>query len=177
MTAGNASQLSDGAAALVVCSAQAVARFGLRVLCECVAFADAAKAPAEFTTAPALAIPKALSRAGVEMGDVDVFEINEAFSVVALANAKLLGIEADKCNVYGGAVAMGHPLGCSGARIVVTLMNALRRRGGKYVVHLQCRRRRERAGDSQLCGAARQAVTWEGFYFLILVTCWMAAHT
>ena len=110
-------------------------KHGLTPLVEIISTADAAKAPVEFTTAPALAIPKAMANAGLKMEDLDerdYFEINEAFAVVALANAKLLGIPMERVNIYGGAVALGHPLGCSGARIVVTLINALKQKKGRY---------------------------------------------
>lgn len=119
VTAGNASKLNDGAAALLVMSKRAAKRRGLEPLCEIVAFADAQTDPVHFTTAPALAIPKALERAQMGIDDIDLFEINEAFSVVALANAKLLDIDVLKqLNIHGGAVALGHPIGASGARIV-----------------------------------------------------------
>ena len=106
------------------------AELGLTVFATVEAYADAAQDPARFTTAPALAIPKALAKAGYELADVDLFEINEAFAVVALANMALLGIDAERVYVNGGAVSLGHPLGCSGARILVTLVAALRARGG-----------------------------------------------
>merc|ERR1712086_51995 len=125
VTAGNASSLADGASALVLMSEAKALELGVKVLARVVGYADAARAPVEFTVAPALAIPKALAKAGIEIGQVDLFEINEAFSVVALANQQMLGIADDSVNVHGGAVALGHPLGCSGARIVVTLIHAL----------------------------------------------------
>eukprot|EP01083_Nonionella_stella_P021279 59025_1 len=137
VTAGNASQLSDGAACIIVCNEDALRKYNLKPLVRIISYADAAKEPIEFTTAPAIAIPKALDNAGLSMTDMngnDYFEINEAFSVVALANSKLLGIRKDRLNVYGGAVALGHPLGCSGARIVVTLINTLKQRNGRYGV-------------------------------------------
>ena len=104
---------------------------GIKPLAKILGWGDAAQAPNKFTTAPALAIPKALKHAGIKKEDVDVFEINEAFSVVALANMKLLGITDENVNVHGGAVALGHPLGASGARIVVTLLGALKAKKGK----------------------------------------------
>ncbi|EOD53181.1 putative acetyl- acetyltransferase protein [Neofusicoccum parvum UCRNP2] len=131
VTAANASPLSDGAAALVLASQSAVDKHGLKPIAMIRGWGDAAQNPSKFTTAPALAIPKALEHAGVGIGDIDAFEINEAFSVVALANMKLCGIGWDKINLHGGAVALGHPLGCSGARIVVTLLGVLRTKKGK----------------------------------------------
>ncbi|URE35537.1 ABC1 family [Musa troglodytarum] len=122
VTAGNASSISDGAAALVLVSGKKALELGLRVIAKIRGSADAAHAPELFTTAPALAIPKAISNAGLEASQVDYYEINEAFSVVALANQKLLSLPSDKVNVHGGAVSLGHPLGCSGARILVTLL-------------------------------------------------------
>ncbi|KAK7545543.1 acetyl-CoA acetyltransferase IB [Phyllosticta citricarpa] len=131
VTAANASPLSDGAAAVVLASEAAVKAHGLKPIAKIRGWGDAAQNPSKFTTAPALAIPKALKHAGVEQSAVDFFEINEAFSVVALANMKLLGITEDKVNVHGGAVALGHPLGGSGARIVTTLLGVLREKKGK----------------------------------------------
>merc|ERR1712129_545484 len=135
VTAGNASQLSDGAAAIIVCSGEALKRFNLTPLVEILSTADASCAPVQFTTAPSIAIPKAMQRAGLSMSDLDdrdYFEINETFSVVAIANANLLKIDRNRLNVYGGAVSLGHPLGCSGARIIVTLINALQSNDGRY---------------------------------------------
>ncbi len=131
VTAPNASPLSDGAAALVLVSESFLKSQNLKPLAKILGWADAAQQPSKFTTAPALAIPKALAHAGIKKEDVDVFEINEAFSVVALANMKLLGLSEEKVNLHGGAVAMGHPLGCSGARIVTTLLGVMRAKGGK----------------------------------------------
>jgi len=131
VTAPNASPLSDGAAAIVLVSEEKLKSLKLKPLAKILGWGDAAKAPNKFTTAPALAIPKALKHAGVKQEDVDAFEINEAFSVVALANTKLLGISPDKVNIHGGAVALGHPLGASGARIVTTLLGVLRANKGK----------------------------------------------
>lgn len=131
VTAPNASPLSDGAAAVVLCSEAALKKYNLKPLAKILGWGEAAKAPSKFTTAPALAIPKALKHAGVRQDDVDAFEINEAFSVVALANMKLLGLSEEKVNVHGGAVVLGHPLGGSGARIVTTLLGVLRERKGK----------------------------------------------
>jgi len=134
VTAANASTLNDGAAALVLMSADKAAELGLRPLARILGYADAQQAPEWFTTAPAKAIPLALKRAGKNIEDVDFFEINEAFSVVSLANNQELGLAEDQVNVNGGAVAMGHPLGASGARIVVTLISVLNQRNGKIGV-------------------------------------------
>ena len=131
VTAPNASPLSDGAAAVVLVSEAKLQELNIKPLAKILGWGDAAKAPSKFTTAPALAIPKALKHAGVKLGDVDAFEINEAFSVVALANMKLLGLTDEKVNVHGGAVAIGHPLGASGARIVTTLLGVLKAKNGK----------------------------------------------
>lgn len=134
VTAGNASSISDGAAALVLVSGEKALKLGLQVIAKITGYADAAQAPELFTTAPALAIPKAISNAGLEASQIDYYEINEAFAVVALANQKLLGLNPERVNVHGGAVSLGHPLGCSGARILVTLLGVLRQRNGKYGV-------------------------------------------
>lgn len=131
VTPANASPLSDGAAAVVLASEDYVKKHNLKPIAKILGWGDAAKAPSKFTTAPALAIPKALAHAGVKQDDVDAFEINEAFSVVALANMKLLGLEEGKVNLHGGAVALGHPLGASGARIVTTLLGVLREKKGR----------------------------------------------
>ncbi|KAK4946117.1 erg10, acetyl-CoA C-acetyltransferase [Elasticomyces elasticus] len=131
VTAANASPLSDGAAALVLVSEAVLKSQNLKPMAKILGWGDAAKDPSKFTTAPALAMPKALKHAGVEMDKVDAFEINEAFSVVALANMKILGLSEDKVNLHGGAVALGHPLGGSGARIVTTLLGVLREKKGK----------------------------------------------
>nr|ALD84318.1 acetyl-CoA acetyltransferase 2 [Morus alba] len=138
VTAGNASIISDGAAAFVLVSGEKALQLGLQVIAKIKGFADAAQAPELFTTAPALAIPKAISNAGLKASQIDYYEINEAFSVVALANQKLLGLEPEKLNVHGGAVSLGHPLGCSGARILVTLLGVLRHKNGKYGVGAIC---------------------------------------
>lgn len=134
VTAANASTLNDGAAALVLMSAEKAAELGLKPLAKILAYADAQQAPEWFTTAPSKAIPLALSRANLSTTDVDYFEINEAFSVVSLANNKELDLNEDKVNVNGGAVAIGHPLGASGARIVVTLLSVLAQNNGKIGV-------------------------------------------
>ncbi|RVX08146.1 putative acetyl-CoA acetyltransferase, cytosolic 2 [Vitis vinifera] len=139
VTAGNASSISDGAAALVLVSGEKALQLGLSVIAKIAGYADAAQAPELFTTAPALAIPKAISNAGLEASQIDYYEINEAFAVVALANQKLLGLSpVRKVNVHGGAVSLGHPLGCSGARILVTLLGVLRQKDGKYGVGGVC---------------------------------------
>ncbi|XP_072971022.1 acetyl-CoA acetyltransferase 2-like isoform X2 [Typha angustifolia] len=138
VTAGNASSISDGAAALVIVSGQKALELGLQVIAKITGYADAAQAPELFTTAPALAIPKAISNASLTASQVDYYEINEAFSVVALANQKLLGLLPEKVNVHGGAVSLGHPLGCSGARILVTLLGVLRQKNGKVGVAGVC---------------------------------------
>ncbi|WP_316839924.1 acetyl-CoA C-acyltransferase [Pedobacter gandavensis] len=130
VTAANASTLNDGAAALVLMSADKAKELGLKPLAKILSYADAQQAPEWFTTAPAKAIPLALKKAGKNISDVDYFEINEAFSVVSLANNKLLELDAEKVNVNGGAVAIGHPLGASGARIVVTLLAVLAQNNG-----------------------------------------------
>lgn len=132
VTAANASTLNDGASALVLASKEAVEQHGLTPIAKVVSYADAAQAPEWFTTAPAKALPIALGKAGLSNNDIDFWELNEAFSVVGLANIKLLGIDAAKVDVNGGAVALGHPLGSSGSRIIVTLINVLKQNGGKY---------------------------------------------
>ncbi|KAI1434111.1 acetyl-CoA acetyltransferase [Xylaria sp. CBS 124048] len=134
VTAANAAPLNDGAAALVLMSEAKVKELGVTPIAKILGWGDAAREPERFTTAPSLAIPKALKHAGITDKDVDFYEINEAFSVVALANMKLLGISADKVNVFGGSVAIGHPLGCSGARIITTLTTVLREKKGKIGV-------------------------------------------
>lgn len=131
VTAANASTINDGAACIILASEEKVKELGLTPIAEVVSFADAAHEPEYFTTAPAKALPIALDRAGCSIGDVDAFELNEAFSVVALVNNKLMNLDPAKVNVNGGAVALGHPLGASGARILVTLINVLKQNGGK----------------------------------------------
>ena len=129
VTAANASTLNDGASAVVLASEEAVAKHGLKPLAKILATADAAQAPEWFTTAPSLALPKALDKAGLGKEDIDLWELNEAFSVVGIANNQELGLNPECVNVHGGAVALGHPLGSSGSRIVVTLIHALKDRG------------------------------------------------
>lgn len=131
VTAANASTINDGAAALVLMSAEKAAELHLTPLAKIKSYADAAQEPKWFTTAPAKALPKALSKAGIALEEVDFFEFNEAFSVVGLANMKLLGLDDSNVNVNGGAVSLGHPLGCSGARIVVTILHVLTQNSGK----------------------------------------------
>ncbi|MEZ4840754.1 MAG: acetyl-CoA C-acyltransferase [Flavobacteriaceae bacterium] len=130
VTAANASTLNDGAAALVIMSKEKANELNLKPLATIKGYADASLEPEWFTIAPAKALPKALDKASVSLNDVDYFEFNEAFSVVGLANTKLLGLDPSKVNVNGGAVSLGHPLGCSGARIVVTLINVLKQNDG-----------------------------------------------
>lgn len=134
ITAPNAAPINDGASALVLVSEKKLKELGLKPLAKILGWGDAAKAPNEFTTAPALAIPKAIKHAKIDASKVDFYEINEAFSVVALANMKILGLDADKVNVHGGSVAIGHPLGCSGARIIATLIGVLRENKAKIGV-------------------------------------------
>jgi len=134
VTAANASTLNDGAAAVLLMSREKADELGIKPLARIRGFADAEQAPEWFTTTPSIAIPKALKNAGLEAKDVDFYEINEAFSVVSLANNKLLNLEGTKVNVYGGAVSLGHPLGASGARIVTTLLSVLQQEGGKIGV-------------------------------------------
>lgn len=132
VTAANASTLNDGASALVLMSKEKMEELGLKPLAKIVSYADAAQAPEWFTTAPAKALPIALKKANLETSDIDFFEFNEAFSVVGLANNKILGLDASKVNINGGAVSLGHPLGSSGSRIIVTLINVLKQNNGKY---------------------------------------------
>lgn len=131
VTAANASTINDGAAALVLMSEEKAQSLGLKPLAYIKSYADAAQEPKWFTTSPAKALPKALDKAGLTVADVDFFEFNEAFAVVGLANAQILGLDNDKINVNGGAVSLGHPLGCSGARIIVTLINVLNQNNAK----------------------------------------------
>ncbi len=131
VTAGNASSLNDGAAALVLTTRKLATERGLPILASITAQAQAAQAPEWFTTAPAVAISRALEKAGLGKDDIDLFEINEAFAVVSLINNRLLGLDAEKVNVYGGAVALGHPIGASGARLLVTLLYALAHRNAR----------------------------------------------
>ncbi len=134
VTAANASTINDGAAALVLVSEEKLKELGLTPLARIAGFADAEQEPNWFTTTPTIAVPKAIKMAGLSQNDMDFFEVNEAFSVVTLAFNKVLDVDAAKVNVFGGAVALGHPLGASGARIVTTLVNVLNTKGGKYGV-------------------------------------------
>jgi acetyl-CoA C-acetyltransferase len=131
VTAANASTINDGAAALILMSEEKALSLGLKPLAYIKSYADAAQEPKWFTTSPSKALPKALEKVGLTTSQVDYFEFNEAFAVVGLANAKILGLDNDKVNVNGGAVSLGHPLGCSGARIIVTLLNVLEQNNGK----------------------------------------------
>lgn len=131
VTAANASTINDGAAALVLVSKEKAEELGLKLIAKIRGFGDAAQEALWFTTAPSLAIPKALAHAGVEQSEVDYWEVNEAFSAVAIANQEKLNLDGDKLNVFGGAVAIGHPLGTSGARIITTLISVLEQKGGK----------------------------------------------
>ena len=131
VTAANASTMNDGAAAVVLMSKEKADELGIKPLAIIKSYADAEQAPEWFTTTPSLAIPKAVAKAGLSMGDIDFVELNEAFSVVGIANSQKLGLSPAKVNVHGGAVSIGHPLGCSGARIIVTLINVLIQQGGK----------------------------------------------
>lgn len=132
ITAANASTLNDGASALILMSKEKMEELGLKPLAKIISYADAAQEPEWFTTAPSKALPIALKKANMELSDIDFFEFNEAFSVVGLANNKILGLDAAKVNVNGGAVSLGHPLGSSGSRILVTLINVLKQNNGKY---------------------------------------------
>ncbi len=131
VTAANASTINDGAGAVVLMSEAKAKELGLTPLCTIKGYADAAHEPEWFTTAPSKALPKALAKAGVSQDEIDFFEFNEAFAVVGLANMKILGLTDDKVNVNGGAVSLGHPLGCSGVRILITLINVLKQNNGK----------------------------------------------
>lgn len=132
VTAANASTLNDGASAVVLMSREKAEELGLKPIARVVSSADAAQAPEWFTTAPSKALPIALEKAGLETSDIDAWELNEAFAVVGLANIEALGLDASKVDVNGGAVALGHPLGSSGSRIIVTLINVLKQNGGRY---------------------------------------------
>lgn len=131
VTAANASTMNDGAAAVVLMSKEKADALGIKPLAIVRSYADAEQAPEWFTTTPSLAVPKAVAKAGLQMTDIDFVELNEAFSVVGIVNAQKMNLSPDKVNVHGGAVSIGHPLGCSGARIIVTLINVLKQQGGK----------------------------------------------
>ncbi len=132
VTAANASTMNDGAAAVVLMSKEKAEELGIKPIARIVSYADAEQAPEKFTTTPSVAVPRAVKKAGLEMKQIDFFELNEAFSVVGLANIKLMNLDPAKVNVHGGAVSLGHPLGASGARIIVTLINVLKQNKGKY---------------------------------------------
>lgn len=132
VTAANASTLNDGAAALILMSKEKMESLGLKPLAKIISYADAEQAPEWFTTSPSKALPAAVEKAGLKMTDIDFFEINEAFSVVSIANNQLMKLDPAKVNVNGGAVSLGHPLGCSGARIIVTLINVLKQNNARY---------------------------------------------
>ena len=138
VTAANASSINDGAAALLIMSEEKAKELGLKPLVEIIAQSSAAKAPMQFTTAPADSINKVLKKANLKLSDIDLFEINEAFAVVSLANNKLLGLDTSKVNVNGGAVALGHPIGASGARVLVTLIHEMKKRNSKYGLASLC---------------------------------------
>jgi acetyl-CoA C-acetyltransferase len=131
VTAANASTMNDGAAAVVLCSKEKAEELGLTPIARILSYADAEQEPTWFTTTPSIAVPKAVKKAGLELKDVDYVELNEAFSVVGIVNTKQMNLDPAIVNVHGGAVSLGHPLGCSGARIIVTLLNVLQKRGGK----------------------------------------------
>ncbi|AZB16640.1 acetyl-CoA C-acyltransferase [Chryseobacterium indologenes] len=138
LTAANSSNLNDGAAALLLGSQETIDKYQITPLAKIIAYADAAQAPEWFTTSPSVAINKILKQTGLSLSDIDYFEINEAYASVILSNQKILGYDLDKVNIYGGAVALGHPIGASGARIITTLVNVLRQEGGKYGIAAIC---------------------------------------
>ncbi|WP_317898432.1 acetyl-CoA C-acyltransferase [Aurantibacillus circumpalustris] len=131
LTAANSSNLNDGSAALILASKEAVEKYNLKPIAKIIAYADAAQAPEKFPTSPAIAIPKALEQANLKLNDIDLFEINEAYASVVLSNQQILGLDLNKVNIYGGAVAIGHPIGASGARIIATLISALKQENKK----------------------------------------------
>ncbi len=132
VTAANASTMNDGAAALVLMSKEKADELGIKPIAKIISYADAEQAPEKFTTTPSVAVPKAVKKAGLKMNDIDYHELNEAFSVVGIANIKLMNLDPAKVNVNGGAVSIGHPLGASGARIIISLINVLKQNNGKY---------------------------------------------
>jgi len=132
VTAANASTMNDGAAALLLMSKEKADELGLKPIAKILAYADAAQAPEWFTTSPSLAVPKAVSKAGLKMEDISYWELNEAFAVVGIENSKRMQLDPATVNVNGGAVSIGHPLGCSGARIIVTLINVLKQNNARY---------------------------------------------
>jgi acetyl-CoA C-acetyltransferase len=132
VTAANASTMNDGAAALVLMSKEKADELGIKPIARIISYADAEQAPEKFTTTPSVAVPKAVKKSGLKMSDIDYYELNEAFSVVGIANIRLMKLNPAKVNVHGGAVSLGHPLGASGARIITTLINVLKQNNGKY---------------------------------------------
>lgn len=138
LTAANSSNLNDGAAAILLASSEAIKEHDFKPLARIVAYADAAQSPEWFTTTPSIAIQKVLKQSGLSLSDIDYFEINEAYSSVILSNQQILEYDLDRVNVYGGAVALGHPIGASGARIIVTLVNVLRQEKGRYGIAAIC---------------------------------------
>ena len=132
VTAANASTMNDGAAAIVLMSKEKANELGIKPIAKIISYADAEQAPEKFTTTPSLAVPKAVKKAGLKMSDIEYYELNEAFSVVGVANIKLMSLDPSKVNVNGGAVSLGHPLGASGARIIISLINVLKQNKGKY---------------------------------------------
>ena len=132
VTAANSSTMNDGAAALVLMSREKAEELGLKPIAKILSYADAEQAPEWFTTTPSLAVPIAVAKAGLQMSDIEYWELNEAFAVVGIENSRRMKLDPAKVNVNGGAVAIGHPLGCSGARIIVTLINVLKQQGAKY---------------------------------------------
>lgn len=132
ITAANASTINDGASALILVSKEVLEKYNLKPLAKVISYADAAQAPEWFTTAPSLAVPKALAKAGLSKDDIDCWELNQAFSFVGIANTKILGLDPEKVDINGGAVALGHPLGNSGSRIVVTLIHVLKQNNGRF---------------------------------------------
>ena len=132
ITAANASNLSDGAAALLLASEEAIQKYNLTPIAKIISYSDAAQAPERFTAAPSIALPKAAKLGGLSIDDIDFFEINEAYAAVVIANQRLMSLSKNKMNRYGGAIAMGHPLGTSGARILCTLLSVLQQEGGRY---------------------------------------------
>jgi acetyl-CoA C-acetyltransferase len=138
LTAANSSNLNDGAAAILLGSSKALEIHGISPLAKIIAYADAAQSPEWFTTSPSIAVHKVLKQSGLSLSDIDYLEINEAYSSVILSNQQILGYDLDRVNVYGGAVALGHPIGASGARIIATLVNVLRQEGGRYGIAAIC---------------------------------------
>jgi acetyl-CoA C-acetyltransferase len=132
VTAANASTMNDGAAALLLMSKEKAVEMGLKPIARVIGFADAEQAPEWFTTAPSLAVPKAVSKAGLKIEDINFFELNEAFAVVGIENTRRMNLDPGKVNVNGGAISLGHPLGCSGARIIVTLINVLKQNNARF---------------------------------------------